>query len=232
MPSLRRLESSAADASGHILSTVIRGVAAVRPARKPLHPRGRVMRARLHRRGADPSTGVRWLDESGTNDVLVRISQAIGLPTWLPDIQGLALRFDPDGTPGDLLFATTGHGRFTRFVLTPSRGMQRPMTTLLPYRTPCGPLLLGARRTHDRLFELSCATLAGPWWPFAGLALLPDDEQEQDPEISFDPVLHQIPGLEPYDWVRRVREPSYARARHERDQRAASTTANSAAEPR
>ena len=174
-----------------------------------------MVRARLHRRGADSSTGVRWLDERGVDDVVVRVSRAVGLPTWLPDIQGLALRFDPGGTPGDLLFATTGHGRITRFVLTPSRGMRRPMTTLLPYRTPCGPLLLGARQTHDRLFELSWATLAGPWWTFAELALLPD-EAEQDPEISFDPVLHQIPGLEPYEWVRRLREPGYARARRER----------------
>lgn len=216
MLSLRRLETTAADASGHVLSTVIRGVAAVRPARKPLHPRGRVVRARLHRRGADPATGVPWLDESGTNDVVVRLSQAVGLPPWLPDIQGLALRFDPQGTPGDLLFATTGHGRITRFVLTPSRGMRRPMTTLLPYRTPSGPLLIGARHERDQVFEFSFATPTGRWWPFAGLALLPD-EDDQDPEISFDPVRHQIPGLEPYDWVRRLREPSYALARRQRD---------------
>ena len=108
MPSLRRLETVAADASGHLLSTVIRGVAAVRPARKPLHPRGTVLRARLHRRGTAPASGVPWLDETGTDDVIVRVSQAIGLPQWLPDIQGLAVRFDPDGVPGDLLFATTG----------------------------------------------------------------------------------------------------------------------------
>jgi hypothetical protein len=215
MPALRRLETAAADASGHLLSTVVRGVAAVRPARKPLHPRGRVVRARLHRRGAEPPTGIPWLDETGTNDVLVRVSQAVGLPSWLPDIQGLALRFDPGGSPGDLLFATTGHGRITRFVLTPSLRFARPLTTLLPYRTSIGPVLLGARRTDDNTFELSCATPSGPWRSFAGLALFPDGE-EQDQEISFDPVLHQIPGLEPYDWVRRLREPGYARARRAR----------------
>jgi hypothetical protein len=216
VPTFRRLEKSVADASGHALATVIHGVAAVRSARKPLHPKGRVVRARLERRGADPSTGVRWLDETGTHDVLVRLSQAVGLPTWLPDIQGLALRFDPDGSPGDLLFATTGHGRVTRFVLTPSRELRRPLTTLLPYRTPCGPVLLGARRTGEHTFELSCATLTGAWHPFADLTLLPD-EDAVDPEISFDPVLHQIPGLAPYDWVRRLRAPSYARARRERE---------------
>jgi hypothetical protein len=215
MPDLRRLETSAADASGQLLSTVIRGVAAIRPARKPLHPRGRVVRGRLHRRGTDSQTGVPWLDAASLDDVLVRVSQAVGLPTWLPDIQGLALRYDPDGSPGDLLFASTGHGRITRFLLTPSRRLGRPMTTLLPYRTPTGPVLLGARRTDDATIELSWATVAGPWQPFAGLALLPDDA-DGDPEISFDPMLHQIPGLEPYDWVRRLREPSYLRARRSR----------------
>jgi hypothetical protein len=215
MPDLRRLETSAADASGRLLSTVIRGVAAIRPARKPLHPRGRVVRAQLHRRGTDSQTGVPWLDEVGVDDVLVRVSQAVGLPTWLPDIQGLALRYNPDGNPGDLLFASTGPGRITRFLLTPSRRLGRLMTTLLPYRSPAGPVLLGARRTDDSTIELSWATVAGRWQSFAVLALLPDGA-DGDPEISFDPMLHQIPGLEPYDWVRRVREPSYLRARRSR----------------
>ncbi len=215
MPSLRSLETVAADTSGRLLSTVIRGVAAVRPARKPLHPRGTVLRARLHRRGSEPATEVPWIDEVGVNEVVVRISQAIGLPGWLPDIQGLALRFDPDGDPGDLLFATTGSGRLTRFVLTPSLRLTRPMTTLLPYRTPIGPILIGARRTDDQTFDLSWATLTGSWRSFAGLVLLPD-EQEADPEISFDPMLNRLPGLEPYDWVRRLREPGYLAARRTR----------------
>ena len=215
MPSLRSVETVAADASGRLLSTVIRGVAAVRPARKPLHPRGTVLRARLHRRGTDPVTGVPWIDEAGVNEVVVRVSQAVGFPRWLPDIQGLAVRSDPDGEPGDLLFATTGSGPITRFLLTPSRRLTRPMTTLLPYRAPIGPILLGARRVDDQRFDLGWARLTGGWHSFAGLVLLPD-EHETDTEISFDPMLNRLPGLEPYDWVRRLREPSYATARRTR----------------
>jgi hypothetical protein len=77
----------------------------------------------------------------------VRESRSVGLPEGLPDIHGLAVRVtNPDGTPGDLLLATTGWGRLTRFVLTVSRTTYgRPMTTLLPYRTDAGPVLLGAR---------------------------------------------------------------------------------------
>lgn len=215
MSTIPRVLSTVSDTAGSVLAGAVKGITAVRPARKPLHPRGVVVRARLRRRGVDPSTGVPWLDESGTSEVLVRVSQAVGLPTWLPDIQGLALRTDPDGTPGDLLFATTGAGRLTRFLLTPSRSLDRPMTTLLPYRTPVGPLVLGARRVDEETYELSCASLAGPWRPFAGLVLLRDGD-DGDPEISFDPMLHQLSGLTPYDWVRRLREPGYARARRER----------------
>jgi hypothetical protein len=215
MPDLRRLEASAADASGRVLSSVIRGVAALRPARKPLHPRGTLVRGRLDRHGTDEPSGVPWLDAAGSDDVLARLSQAVGLPTWLPDIQGLALRIDPGGQPGDLLFATTGHGRVTRFLLTPSRHFGRPLTTLLPYRTPVGAVLLGAERTDDTSFELSWATVAGPWRRFADLSLLPDHEAG-DPEISFDPMLNRVPDLEPYDWVRRLREPAYLGARRSR----------------
>ena len=77
------------------------------------------------------------------------------------------------------------------------------MTTLLPYRTPAGPVLLRAERVDDAAFELSWATINGPWHPFADLSL-DLDADEGDPEISFDPMLNLVPGLEPYDWVRRL----------------------------
>ena len=72
---------------------------------------------------------------------------------------------------GDLLFATTGLGRLTRFTLTPARTSgSRPMTTLLPYRTPAGPVVLsavlerrgGGARLGDR---------RGGWHRFAVLSL-------------------------------------------------------------
>jgi hypothetical protein len=34
--------------------------------------------------------------------------------------------------------------------------------------------------------------------------------------VSFDPTRNTVPGLENYDWVRRLREPSYGTARHTR----------------
>jgi hypothetical protein len=187
------------------------------PADKPLHPAGRLVTGRLRRHGLTGRTGVTLLDEPGVEEVLVRESRAIGLPGRLPDIHGLAIRVtNPDGSPGDLLLASTGWGRLTRYVLTPSiTTYGRPMTTLLPYRTPTGPLLLGARSVRPGLVRLSCARGSGPWRPFADLTV--SDEDAGDPTVSFDPVLNRVPGLEQYPAVVRLREPAYHVARGTRE---------------
>jgi hypothetical protein len=216
MPALVAPAHALASAGGALLAATTRAVAAVRPAAKPLHPRGEVTHGRLFRLGAQPATGVPWLDEPGEDDVLVRRSRAIGLPGSAPDIHGLAVRVPrPGGGHGDLLLATTGWGRLTRFVLTVSRSpRRRPMTTLLPYRTARGPLLIGARSTGEESFELAVAAPEGEWVRFAELRLsaLPAD----DSDVSFDPVTNQLPGLEQYDAVERLREPSYRTARASR----------------
>jgi hypothetical protein len=203
-------------ASGAVLAATTRTLAALRPAPKPLHPRGDVVRGRLFRHGARPATGVAWLDEEGRDDVLVRRSKAIGLPGSAPDIHGLAVRVPlADGGHGDLLFATTGWGRLTRFVLTASREpFGRPMTTLLPYDTVAGPVLLGARATGEETIEIAVATYDGDWTAFADLRLskLPGEDRA----ISFDPVRNRIPGLEQYGVVERMREPAYRTARASR----------------
>src|SRR3954447_13162122 len=127
---------------GAALGGVFRVVGAVRPTAKPLHPRGTVRHATLHRNGVEPPSGVVFLDTVATDEVLVRESRAAGLPRPLPDIHGVALRVpNPDGTHGDVLCATTGFGWLTRFLLTPTRTTYgRPMTTLLPYETAAGPV--------------------------------------------------------------------------------------------
>jgi hypothetical protein len=213
------LETSAhavGSAGGVLLSAATRTVAALRPAAKPLHPRGQVVRGRVFRHGVRPATGVPWLDEPGEDDVLVRRSRAIGLPGSVPDIHGLAVRVPlPDGGHGDLLFATTGWGRLTRFLLTASRSPEsRPMTTLLPYAGPHGPLLLGARTTGEETFQLAVAAADGAWSGFAELRLsqLPGEDQD----VSFDPVTNRLPGLDQYDVVERLREPAYHAARSSR----------------
>ena len=102
---------------------------------------------RLVRTGGEELSGVAWLDAAGDDEVLVRFSRAIGLPSTLPDIHGIALRIPLEGDRfGDLLLASTGLGRMTRFVLTAGHDVtRRPLTTLLPYSGPRGPMLVAAR---------------------------------------------------------------------------------------
>ncbi len=217
-----RLTSRLADAGGATLARGTAALAALRPAAKPLHPRGELLPAVLHRTGSPQPTGVPLLDEPGSLPVTVRSSRAVGLPAALPDIFGLALRIGlPDGGEGDLLFATTGLGRLTRFTLTPALRMTgRPMTTLLPYRTATGPVLLAirARSTTGPApdpdlpeLDLLWARPRGDWLPWGRLQRTA--AHGGDPLTSFDPVLCQVPGLDTYDWVRRLREPAYRRAR-------------------
>jgi hypothetical protein len=217
MTLLDSLGRAASTGGGTALGAVFRTVGAVRPARKPLHPLGRVVNGRISRQGAGPDTGVAFLDEPGDEQVLVRESRSVGLRGPLPDIQGLAIRVtNPDGSPGDLLLASTGWGRWSRFVLTPSTSTYgRPMTTLFPYRSPKGALLLGARSDGSGGVELAWALGTGPWRSFAELTV--SEEDADDPTVSFDPVLHRIPGLEQYPAVVRLREPAYLAARRSRD---------------
>ena len=207
---------SAARAGGESLAGVIRGIAAARPSGKPLHPQGVVRRGRLVRHGLSPATGSTWLDRAGEDAVLLRWSRAVGLPAPAPDIHGLAVRVPlPDGDHGDLLFATTGWSRPTRILLLPGFSAERPMTTLLPYSTAEGALLLGARPDGD-LTRLYAATPLGPWREFAELREV--DGAPVDEPIRFDPVRHTLPGLPFPRWVNGLREPAYRTARRTQSQ--------------
>jgi hypothetical protein len=209
---VKRIGSSV---GGAALAAATRSIALLRPAGKPLHPNGLVVSGRLHRQGSDPATGVPWLDKPGEDEVVVRLSRAVGLPTALPDIHGLAMRVLLGDRRGDLLFASTGWGRLGRFLLTFGRRPEtRPLTTLLPYRTAVGAVVLGARSDGPGRYELSWAPYAGRWRRFATLELA--DEPPADQEISFDPVLNQVAGLQQYPAVVRLRAPSYLIARTSR----------------
>jgi hypothetical protein len=216
--------AGASGAAGSMLAIIFGAASRVRPTAKPLHPRGETLTATLRRAGLEPGVDVPWIDEPGTDEVLVRLSRAIGLPSRWPDIFGLAIRV-PTGTErhGDVLFATTGQTVAGRFALLPRR---RPTTgmysTLIPYRTASGPLLLSARSVRDRTFTLACARPAGPWRTFGELTLestpAGDLGDAHDVGPTFDPVLNQIPGLTYYAWAARLRERSYRAARQSRAQ--------------
>lgn len=206
--------------AGSLLAAGTRALGAARDSVKPLHPDGELRVATVTRMGGPVPAGVAWLDEPGTDEALVRLSRAIGTPESLPDIHGLAVRLDFHGRPADLLLASTGTGPLTRFVLLASRSATRlPLTSLLPYRSDRGPVVLAARADSDRSFELSWARPLGSWVPFGRLDL--GAPVLSDEPVSFDPVLHVLPGLGHYGWVRRLREPAYRTARQQSDRSSA-----------
>lgn len=211
-PVAARPQHLAASIGGAGLAGATCLVAALRASAKPLHPRGDVVTGRLWRTGT-AQTGASLLDQAGSDEVLVRRSRALGLPQGLPDIHGLAVRVPLEsGGHGDLLLATTGRGRLSRFLLTFGRTpFSRPFTTLIPYRTPTGPRLLGAVPVEEHRYELVHASPRGAWRHFGDLVLAAPSGA--DPLISFDPVCNTLPGLENYEWVRRLREPAYRAAR-------------------
>jgi hypothetical protein len=188
-------------------------IADVRSAEKPLHPHGRIRRGRLVRYGAAQGTGVPWLDERGDDEALVRTSRAVGLPAPLPDFHGLAVRVPQASGHADLLFATTAWNRVGRHFLVPTLGVGPTLSTLLPYRTPVGAVVLGARHVGIS-YQLYWATVGGQWRDLGELHL--DVAVDPDADVSFDPMLNHPDGLTPYSWVRRLRERSYARARAHR----------------
>jgi hypothetical protein len=174
-----------------------RVAAAVRTTGRPLHPVGRLRHASLHRQGLDPVLGVPFLDHRGTDEVLVRESRSLGLPGWLPDVPGLALRVpNRDGSRGDLLFVSSGWGPLTRYSMVPTRSTYgRPLTSLVPYRSAAGAVQLGLREVAPDVLALSCSVGGAPWRRVGELVL---SGTRPGPEIDFDPTLHPVEGLEHY----------------------------------
>lgn len=210
----------AAAAAGLGLGVVFGVTARIRRS-KPLHPLGVLRHGVLAIEAPGDRTGVPLLDEVGEHPCLVRMSRATGLPAPLPDIHGLALRLTERGDVSDLLFAGTGDGRLGRFLLVPRFGAgDGPLTTLLPMRAPTGALLLGvfpevteASGEPPQRYAVRSARATTGWVHRGTLRLGAQAEQDPDPPLRFDTVLHPLPGLEHYPVIRLLREPAYSAAR-------------------
>ena len=226
------------EAAGDVASVSFGAVARLRH-RKPLHPRGLVVPARLERHGLPRPVGSPWLDEPGTDTGVARISRSAGLPDGWPDVWGLALRLDVAQSPSgvaDLLLAGSFAGPVGRHALALRRGLRAPLTCVLPYRTANGQLVvIGAparsaalpsgrdalaRSLERGTLEMTLA-VAEPrraWRPFGTLtlggAVLGTGDGHSEPEdISFEPVLNGLPGLTLPEPVATVRSRAYAGAR-------------------
>lgn len=205
-----RVTQLAAGAAGRALAAGLGAVALLRRG-KPLHPRGEICRAVLDLTHPVPGAGP-FAGSTGTYDGLARRATAMGLPAPLPDVDGLALRLPVDGGDADLLFAATGTGRWTRRVLALHRsGARVPLTTLFPFETGAGRLVLGLFPVGGD-YDLRGALDSGPWRPLGHLTLEPLDV-EDPPELRFDPIRNAPPGLGTSPTLVRLRDPAYVAAR-------------------
>ena len=217
---IQRPVAGAATIAGRVLAGLFFLIGKRRGSRrKALHPRGEVLHGLVRRQGCSWRTGVTWLDDGGSDRVLLRFSRSVGLPKPFPDVLGLAMRIPLKGNRhGDLLLATTGAGGLSRFLLRPARHRGAVYNCLIPYRTPTGPLLVAAMPIDDdgSQFELVCAPLRGAWTAFGWLDVLPTSDNGRDDPVSFDPVLNMMPGLDSYTWAAQLRRFAYAASRRAR----------------
>lgn len=217
---IRRPVAGAATIAGRALAGLFFLIGKRRGSpRKALHPRGEVRPGLVRRHGCSRRTGVTWLDDGGSDRVLLRFSRSLGLPKPFPDVLGLAMRIPLKGNRhGDLLLATTGAGGWGRFLLRPARHRGAVYNCLIPYRTPTGPLLVAALPIDDNgfQFELVCAPLRGAWSSFGWLDVLTTSDYGRDAPVSFDPILNVVPGLDSYTWAAQLRRFAYAASRRAR----------------
>ena len=181
---------------------------AVRRARV-FHPRGRAFRGTVETDGGG-TWGARLLDEAGRHDVVVRVSRGAGLPEPLPDVLGLAVRFGglgKGGGPLDLLVNTSGGAPGLRHLFVPAP-VGRTYSSVLPYRTGSGRVIMLGARGDGGGWALLAATLAGGWTRWGRLTpgpALPDGEAEG---LRFRPTLG-ADDLQPVELFRAVRDRSH-----------------------
>jgi hypothetical protein len=216
---------------GRVLAVVFGAIMLVRRPR-PIHARGIMLDGEITRLPAGPPSGIGWIDDADApaTATVARLSRSVGLPSVLPDVIGLAVRFEHGGHAADIEFASTGIGVPTRFFLQPHRSPSRArLGTLLPYRGRFGPVLLLARTMSPAdlpaggpplaaalsaapwRLRLYWATPRGKWHSFAELTLR-RPEAGIPADLRFDAVRHLLPGAAAYEWVRQVRQPSYVLA--------------------
>lgn len=203
---------------------------------RPLHPAGLLFHAELRTHGTALSWGNPFLDQPMTLHGTARLSRAAGLPPPLPDILGIALRWQQAGASPELLLATTGHTVLGRRLLRPTtRWAPGLYSTLFSYAV--GPsaadgrrvLLAALPRTERPLparldalahavdeaplpLDLLVAAPAGPWHIFGQVTLTAPAMPDAAVPARFNPTRHPIPGLRPAGRLHEVRGPAYAAA--------------------
>ncbi|WP_049563192.1 hypothetical protein [Nonomuraea sp. SBT364] len=198
---------------------------------RPLHPAGLVLDARLRLHGTGREWGADFLDRRMDLAGIARLSRSVGLPPPVPDILGIALRWEQAAATPELLLAGTGHTVLGRRLLRPATAWAPGVYgSLFPYEVGGRRVLLGAlpragRRLPARfdvladavvggplLFDLLVAAPSGPWRVFGQVELTGPARTDAERPTRFNPVRHPIPGLRPAGWLSDVRGAAYVGA--------------------
>lgn len=201
------------------------GVVGALRRNRPIHSVGAVVSGQLTI-NAPAGIGSPVFDDAGVTALVARFSRSASWPVGLPDIMGLALRIPAggsDGGPADLLFASTGTGRLTRYVLQLRSSVSSgTLTTMLPLAGPTGNIVFRLDPEPGNHYRLSYSRSSEPWLPLGRVSLAPLGDSLQrsnshsgpdDPELRFRPVAHPPVGLTVPRWIAAVRAPAYRFAR-------------------
>ncbi|MFI2371189.1 phosphodiesterase [Streptomyces sp. NPDC018833] len=203
-----------------------------------LHPHGLTCTADLDVMGDGGGPwGATWLDTPTRYAATVRLSRAAGLPPWLPDGLGLAVRVEQaDGPdhPLDLLLTSSGRSRVTRHLPLPRAdvlggpyssllryrvGGRHRMLAAFPRRTGRAPVrgdpasLSDALATGPIVFDLCAETSQGSWRTFAVLTVRTALPVPEEQSLGFDPYAHSLPGLTPGNALAATRCAAYRGSR-------------------
>jgi hypothetical protein len=211
-------------AAGLVVGVGFAALGALRRNR-PIHSIGTVVPGTLVI-NSPGAMGAALFDTAGETPLIARLSRSASWPVNLPDILGLALRIPragPNGGAADLLFASTGTGRLTRYILQfHSATTTGPMTTMFPLRGPRGNIVFRLDPQSPTDYRLAYSNDSGPWLPLGWVLLEPPGEPGQrstnparpdDAQLRFRPVEQPPGGLTTPTWLRAVRSPAYSLAR-------------------
>ena len=217
--------------AGRAAATVFGALSWVRRSRV-FHPAGVAFEAVVTVEPEPTPTGAALLDEHGRYRAVVRLSRGVGLPSNVPDILGLAVRMLDSYGPGrhqDFLMVTAGGSApGLRHLLVPVRsfGWSR-YSTLLPYRTGTGLVVVGAQPSGDpglrlRTFEevadalvearlrfaLEVAPVRGDWRRWGALDVGRRLDPDEGESLRFDPF-RSGPDLVPAGMLNTLRRRAY-----------------------